>query len=477
MVQNPTLYVLIGNARQIDIISLAEQTHPHGGAICLHLDEPMDNLIREVKASLQSCEISQLDAQRVNIYVVAIAHDPQATQLVPIVGERLQVIFAEDFAFHITLVVLFDESNESSRDGYKYEARTGATYEFLVSLTGETVFDCIFLLSNRNEFGRVSSADYDNTHRIMAFLPLLHCLESSRFNEIMNAKAGEAGRVLFASAGVGVGEPAPDVNRDNRVLHSFAQFIEHEMETHDASSGNAKQSINDGALFSSITSLPSKPLSFSEIFSLRGATIAEAEAIIFGDSAASFFNKNYPSPLCDSSFPNTLQLRDAVAEEKHLVTLIDETASEIAYLTNELSQKERTPVGFLHAIDNAKTIIGQIYATKYRITILKAVCKKYQTRHAQLHLFIQYIREVIATLKALPIQPPAQVPTEVLLSQARERAVLNISLLRHDGMLQESHVITDFSAPCVLRLIGGFCLEDLTRYHTMRSIVRPQANA
>ena len=477
MVQNPTLYVQIGNAKQIDITSQAGQTHPHGSAICLHIDEPIDNLIRGAKAGLQSCEISSLNAQRVNIYVVATAHDPQAAQLVPIVGKRLQAIFAEDSAFHITLVVLLDESNEPGCDGCEYEARTGATYEFLVSLTGDTAFDCIFLLSNRNELGRV--AGHDNAHRLLTFLPLLHGLENSRFNETLTAKTGEAGRVLFASAGLGVGEPAPDVNKDNRMLHNFTQMLEWEMEVNTviaSQSTIACPPVIASEAKQSITSLPSKPLSFSETFSLRGATIAEAEAIIFGDSAASFFNKNYPLPPCNSSFTNTLSLRDAVAEEKQLANLIAKTTGEISYLADELSQKERTPVGFLHAIDNAKTIIGQIYTTKYRLAALQAVCEKYQARHAQLHLYLQYLREVIATLKALPTQLPAQALPELLLSQARERAVLNISLLRHDGMLQESHVFGDLGNPCVLRLIGGFCLEDLTRYITMRSI-RPQANA
>jgi len=472
MVQNPTLYVQIGSAQHLSIILEAEQTHPPGGAICLPLDEPMDKLIRAAKASLQSCEISPLNAQRVNIYVVTIAHDPQAAQFIPIVGRRLQTIFAEDSAFHITLVVLLDESNEPSRDGCEYEARSGATYEFLVSLTGDTVFDCIFLLSNRNELGRVAS--HENTNRLLAFLPLLHGLENSRFNETLTAKTGEAGRVLFASAGLGVGEPVPDVNKENRILHNFAHMLEREME------GNAtiaNPPVIASEAKQSITSLPSKLLSFPEIFSLRGASIAETETILFGDSAANFFNKNYPSPSCNSSFTNTLSLCDAVAEEKHLANLIAKTTGEISYLADNLSNIERTPVGFLHAIDNAKTIIGQIYATKYRLAALQAVCEKYQARHAQLHSYLQYMREVVAALKALPTQFPAQTPPELLLSQARERAVLNISLLRHDGMLQESHVFGDLSNPYVLRLIGGFCLEDLTRYNAMRSIVRPQASA
>jgi len=476
MVQNPTLYVQIGNAKQIDITSLAEQTHPPGGAICLHIGEPMDKLIRGAKAGMQSCEISPLNAQRVNIYVVAIAHDPQAAQLIPIVGERLKAIFAEDSTFHITLVVLLDESNEPSRDGYEYEARTGATYEFLTSLTGDTAFDCIFLLSNRNELGRVNSANHESAHRLLAFLPLLHGLENSRFSESLTSKADEAGRVLFSSAGLGVGEPAPDVNRNNRILHNFAQMLELEIEAHSVIASEAKQPGNDRAIYSNIISLPSKTLSLSDIFYLRGATIAEAEALIFGDDAVNFFNKNYPSSSCSSLYPNTLPLRDAVAEEKHLANLIEKTTSEISYLTNELSQKERTPVGFLRAIDNAKTIIGQIYAIKYRLAILQAACEKYQARHKQLYSYLQYIREVIATLKTLPIQPPAQATPELLLSKAQERAVLNISLLRHDGMLQESHIFDDLGNPCVLRLIGGFYLEDLTRYHTMRSILHPQAN-
>lgn len=494
MIKNPALYVQIGNAKYINI--LKEETHR--GAACLHLDEyldePIDKLIRGAKASLQSGEILSINAQRVNIYVIAVAHDPRAAQLVLTAGERLRALFAEDFAaYHITLAVLLDESNEPDRDGYEYEARTAATYKFLASLTGDTAYNRIFLLSNRNELGGVSPANHANAYRFLAYLPLLHELENSRFDEAINAMAAETGRVLFASAGLGAGEPAQDVNRENRALYNLALVLEscvgrsaHTLRAPVLAPAGTEptaviipslQECSSPAMSDDIASVASTPLSLSQILSLRTATITEAETIIFGETAANFFNTNYPLPNCEIPTSTTLPLHEAAAEEMHLAKLLDELTAEINRLTHELSQKERTRFGFLHTIDNAKTAIGQIYAIKYRLAALQDICEKCRSRHAQLHSYIEYIREVIAALKNLPTEPPAQTPPEILLVQARERAVLNISLLRHDGMLQESHILGDPGNPCVLRLIGGFTLEDLTRYRAMRLAIPPQTNA
>ena len=522
MVQNPTLYVQIGSAKKIDIISLAERTHPPGGAICLQLGEPVDKLIRAAKACLQSGEMARPGTQRVNIYVIAIAHEPQVVPLTLHAGERLCALFAEDFAtFHITLAVLVDESNEADRDGFEYETRAAATYDFLASLTGATAFDRIFLLSNRNEFGRVSGHDYMyHMCQLLAFLPLLHGCQNSRFDETMNAKAAEAGRVLFASAGFGVGDLAVDVNKENRVLHELAQVLEGEVkidlnendeqhssviagstrnlqaescrpsfvcvnsdkfgfEIYDMKiAGQARNDKTGGNIANAIASIASNPLSFSQIISLRGATLTEAEALIFGTAAENFFHTNYLAPHYESSTQTTLTLRGAVAEESCLAKLLEEIELEICNLSHELSQKERTPVGFFQAIDNAKTAIGQAYEIKYKLAALQVQREKHQTRYAQLHSYIQYLREVIAALKALPVEPPPETPPEQLLSQARERATLNISLLRHDGMLLESHILGEPDNPCVLRVIGGFTLEDMIRYHTMRvATTIPQTNA
>ena len=499
MVQNPTLYIQIGSAKKIDIISLAEQTHPPGGAICLHLSEPMDKLIRAAKAGLQSAEISPISTRRVNIFVIVIAHDPQAARLTLSAGERLRALFAEDFAaFHITLAVLLDESNEADKDGYEYETRAAATYEFLASLTGDMAFNRVFLLSNRNEFGRVANHDFmHHMRQLLAFLPLLHGCENSRFDETLTAMAAtvmtsgrkysenletvsqglrqrnttKAGRVLFASAGFGVGDLAVDVNKENRVLNLLAQMLEREMEGCDRGYCNDWAKSVSQPIAIDIASVASNPLLFSEILSLRGATLTEAEALIFGIAAENFFNKNYPQPLCDISLQNTLPLRDAIAEESHLAKLLEDMGREISKLTCDLSQKERTPVGFFQAIDNAKTAIGEAYAIKYKLSVLRTHYEKYQSRHTQLYSYIQYMRGVIAAIKALPTDLPPQTPPELLLSQAHERAALNISLLRHDGMLQESHIFGEPNNPCVLRLIGGFTLEDMVRYHTMRTAV------
>ena len=140
--QSPTLYVFIGIMRDAmcDIMSMAKQAHPYECVVGLHCaDYEADEAIRTAKAELQNLDMG-LNMQRVNIYVLAKAHDPNAAKISEVVGQRLRTLFAEDFtAYTLTLAAFLCESNEAEVDGYAYKARANATYEFLSAQTSDTV--------------------------------------------------------------------------------------------------------------------------------------------------------------------------------------------------------------------------------------------------------------------------------------------------------------------------------------------------
>jgi len=507
--QNPTLYVFIGAMQNAldEIMREAETTHSDGGAVRLHLDETddMDRYIRASKAKLQSLDTG-LNIQRVNIYVLAKAHDSHATKLVSAAGQKLHTLFAEDFAaHHLTLVVFFSESNESDEDGYSYETRSKATYDFLTSTTGYTAYDRIFLLSDRNEYGRVSHTNRKNTYGLVAYLPFLHSL-GSRFDETLAVKTNEAGRVLFASAGFGKCDnkcPEDTLEAEtNHYLHLIAQALENELLEGEKKGNSAelpKLSYSDEQDFclekeacaarflpdsmkiiSDIASVAANPLS---IFNLLGVTIVEAESLLFGDRASRFFEENYMLRKAPEKPPIRLPFNKLVEKVGRLKHVLERLSCEISALSQSLVQYECRTVRLIdtsrryakmldvfHMVDGVKDAIGQCYATKYKLENMQAIYSELIAEHAELEAYVEYMRELITSLKALPVPTPTEIPADQLLSQAEKQAALNISLLRTDGLIHERHQFGEPENPCVLRLIGGFTLEDLTRYNAMRSL-------
>ena len=483
--RNPTLYVKIGNRHVLK---------PCSGIFYIELNEDtnIDAAIRTAKAQIQSS--SGLDINRANIYVIANAHCPQAAELTIAAGRRLHALFAEDFAaFHITLVTLLDESNEPhDYNGNDYNLRNERTYKFLASLTDSTPFNRIFLFSNRNEYGRVAPLQVD---KLLAHLPFLHAA-SSQFESTINMKSGQAGRVLFASAGLGMADEeyrlAVEENAKNRALHYLAHVLEKEVSTSVMlttmqqskdleTPGLLRHYIprNDEQITASIAGVASRPVSPLD---LNGVTVKEAESLLFGEDAMQFYNRSFVQPELPPH-PPTLPLRHAAAEESHLRQAIGEIKAEISHLSDiqsELSSKQirlldlSKPIasGAFAIIDNAKTAIGRYYAMQYKLDRLNASHRQMEERHTELYNFLEYMRQITTALKALPTTPPQTPAPELLLAQAIENAALNISLLRTDGLITEAHVLGTPDNPYVLRVIGGFALEDLTRYNAMREINR-----
>lgn len=482
-IQNPTLYVFIGGMERDEIIAAIKKTHLSGEAMYLDLSETtdIDKAIRTTKAKLQAWE-TNLSLQRVNIYVMATAHEAQVFELVKIVGSRLRVLFAEDFTFHITLAVFLSETNEPDETNCTYEERGKTTYKFLTALVGDTAFDCIFLLSDRNEYGRVTEANRKNVHKLMAYLPYLHCVDSD-FYKTLHRKAREMGRVLFASAGIGVGgdinSNVADDNKKNLQLHNLAQILEGEFNSKMPVSGSM---LSTGAycakvddicveldIANNIASVAARPLSPLDF---NGLTLKEAEWLLFEDGTVDFF-ATIPNVIRVENPPSNLLLRKIIAEENYLKHMLAELAEEISFITVELKKKESTKLSAIKFVHNVKNEIGQCYSIKYKLNELQNIYEKLLNRQSEISDYLEYLREIITVLKSLPIMPVYKETPDNRLSQAKAQAALNISLLRDDGLVREMHIIKDvLGSPevCVLNLIGGFALEDLTRYHTMQML-------
>jgi len=230
-----------------------------------------------------------------------------------------------------------------------------------------------------------------------------------------------------------------------------------------------------------VTSVAARPLSF---FNLKGLSVKEAEQLLYGESALRFYEENYSVSLLDNSVlhsdnSNSLTLYKAVAEEKRLREILEELSYEKIQLSQELSQAsiktfsltdilQMRTLSLSRLVDHAKDAIGECYAIRQKLDWVNEMYSQVCTRHAILESYLGYMRDVIAALKGLPITPIIEESHEQLLIQAETRAILNISLLRTDGLIHEKYVLGDPSSLCILRIIGGFSLEDLTRYNSIR---------
>lgn len=473
-ITHPTLYVFAGemNGGAGEITHRVERIHPLKSAFFLTLDGAGDDdaTIRCKKAQIQLGE-GGLNIKRVNIYVITQAQNPWA--VAKTCGQRLRAIFREDFAASVlTMTVLLNESNE----GDDFEARNASTYKFLSGLAGEgvSIFDRVFLLSDRNENDIVSPLNRKNAYDLLAYLPMVQ--EScSYFDEVLAAKKRETERMLFASAGLAMDaacdEPAA---MDSAALSRFAQILQQSIDVpQDSEPIFFERNEHDiSGIKRDITSVAATSL---KGWNLLGLCLDAAEDALFGDGAARFFAQNHGAfEEPQQAVSSKMHLRLAAKQEMHLRQQIIELSSEISCLTQELSQKKNAqcpPKTLLlpGGIDHIKDQIAECYAITYQISRMKAEHSAMCARHQQLKSYIEHIRQVIEAIKNLP--PEEEKPTKPL-AQLENEASINISLLRDDGLIREKYVL-ETESPCVIRLVGGFVLEDLSRYGVMRSGTMP----
>jgi len=456
-IKNPSLYVFVGNVESQEVITEVMEMHPPNSANFLHIlnENNIDSQIRGVKAKLQ-CINCGLDMQRANIYVVADACEPSG--LVLEVGMRLRVLFAEDFAaFSITLVVLLDESNVC--EGAEYTIRNQATYEFLTALTRYTAFSCIFLLSNRNEAGRVCETNRKNAYEVLAVLPVV-LGNKSRFEATMEARAGEAGRVLFASAGVG-GRQQHEGKVQGVLLDSLVHVLESELGFGESIRGGKPAFAveisrpDDSVQVVDIVSVAAKPLQFATFI---GVSVEHAEAMLFGVNVQKFYDRNFPA-LHTWQNDYTMTLRDAVTEEQQLRIELDCLQNEIDQASQQLADARSKKFGLICTVRGVKNAIADSYMHRYRLDCLQAAYIHAITRQKKLAEYLDYIRCVAIALKAMRVPPSEEKSTP---------AIINISLLRDDGLFYDTFALENENNPHTLRVVGGFVLEDLVRYNAMR---------
>jgi len=476
-VRNPTIYVFLWETRvREEVLRCAERTHPADAVFELNIDN-----IRSTKARIQANE-GGLNLSRVNVYAVVSAENPQGAELVESAGKKIRTLFREDFAaVDMTLAVILNESNEEC--DLNFEERNAATYKFLMKLAErDSFFNRIFLLSDKNEYGEVLPTGKKNICEIVAALPLLN-LTQSHFNEIIESKIKESGRMLFASAGFWQKPLSqPSHFADNRALHKFAEILEKEMEDEaeglagKVRNGELKHSLSE--IIKNISSVAAKPL---RIWNLWGRSVKEAEILLYGNEAEKFFKKHYlcaydgeaESPI----IPEKMPLQEVAATEKQLQEALLEIKNTITLLTDSIAETSISRIKLFQTIDYIKTKIGEYYALRFELQNINVMHDRLMAEHGLIKSYLEHIRDVIKNLKALPIEEPPEKNTampssedcEYLTTHAETLAPIAISLLRNDGLISEQHILPNTDGEIfLLRIIGGFTLKDLSRRNAMQ---------
>ena len=426
--------------------------------------------------------------------------------------------FREDFTYvDMTLVAVLNESNEAGDAGQKereyasdlqrpedadaaspgnagctnftdFEARDAATYNFLKEISSRFAassnternryFDRVFLLSNKNEHGEVRIRNFENICETIAGLPLLNTTDS-RFSEILAARAHEEGRVLFASAGCWLKPPSRVA--ENIEMHRLAEEMQREIEYSEKTTPGGEFPANRAGfdvfpgpeeIVENIASVAAKPLRFRHLW---GYTIKEAENILYGDAVANFFEKNYARAFSgESEHPansENMPLSEVAARERFLREAVSKAEILVRDIQADIEQTYamQCPKNPFLGIDYVKTVIGENYARLFEARRLQAEIAKKTAEHTHCTARLESARIQIEELKALPIidenEKSATEAFALLTTRAETIAHIAISLLRDDGLLRETQALTDASGePCILRLIGGFTVKDLTRW-------------
>jgi hypothetical protein len=351
--------------------SRAENIYP-GGVFFLYAENGNETpeAVNRVKARIQR-NAAGLNLQRVHIFVIVRAHMETEHFIPPgaAVLSRVREGFGGDFSVpDITLCVLLYESLEAyGDDETDYTLRKNRTGAFLSALPGfSALADRTFLLSDRNEHGTVNPAHWRQIYEILARLPLVRETDS-RLYRLLESKAAAEGSPLYLSAGVKMADTPPSP------LPVIPAHI-----------------IADGMLSVAACPLP--------IFKLRGLTLAEAEAALFGDRVARFFAQNYLPKEKDTAYES-----------------ITENTRVTAWRTVTVIRR-----------------IAEGYAARYQYFLQRQALGENEARRSEAR------RET---------QSPAPPPCF-------------ISLLRWDGLPEETYRFTQ-SGLCELRVAGGFSLKDL----------------
>jgi hypothetical protein len=369
-------------------------------------------------------------------------------------------------------VILRESNDVSDADAGGFDERNASMLKFLTALAeNKTLFNRIFLLSDKNEYGEVLPSSFANICATAAALPLLNDMDS-HFNEIMAAKIAEQG--VFASAGFW--QKPQSRTAENRELHKLAETMEKELAQGESTAAFSSTSVDNLSpiepdhsekIANNVTSAAAKPL---RAWNLWGIKIKDAEILLYENEAKNFFEKNYsrrakePTPLEN---PEKMPLSEVSEKEKHLREAISKLTRVSVSLSDSLKQTESLQVKFPQSVDYVKDKIGECYALRFKLQSLSHEQARLKAEQSCLEAHLNYTRETIKSLKKLPISDPPEQPMG--------EAPIAISLLRNDGLIHESHVIKNAAdEDCLLRVIGGFGLRDLSRRNAKTSSNTPK---
>jgi len=448
-VGNPIVFAFSDNYIEEKIMRHTKKFFSSGEVFVIGLRDEVRGTIAKIQANEGGLRLN-----RVNIYIVAAAENPEALSFAENAGERARENFCEIFgAVDITLVVLLDESNDCEN----VSERNANTNKFLTEFSARA-FDKIFLISNKNEYGEIFREN--NIYSLVAALPVINFI-APQFNEALAAKTA-TGKKIFASAGLWEKPPSPI--DENFVLHKFAKIIEEEFNTESPEKSEktradfhfSTDSFSQCEIISNIASVAAKPKKFWELW---GHSLKDAEKILFGDEAEKFFERNYFSKIISSDEIKIEKklLRQTVCEETELRKIISETENKMRELKNRMIQAEAV-ICRLRSVDYVKNQIGETYALRYEYENLRIALERQKNELSRIDSYLDYIRGVVQTLKALPLSEISEPPEK---NHEEPHAPIQISLLRNDGLIQETHAFRNINDdPCLLRIIGGFTLQD-----------------
>lgn len=456
---NPSLYIAIGD------VDLPQNTKDGAFTLRIVQDQDLANQIRMAKAHMQKAAIGFNTLLGANVYVLANAHCPLAKTLAVTLGHQIHGIFSEDFvSYTLVLGVFMDESNHFSTD--EYQRHNGQTYAFLDALASHSPYHCVFLLSNRDEGGYVT--DHSNGHQFLAHLPLV---QDTCFYHHMSLKTVEGGKTLFASGGLGSLDAPSIENAQNQTLQQLAHVLAQSLAGQEGGHLDMPQYTPPKDIVSTIPAVAARPV---RPLALRGLTLAEAEDLLFGDNAKTFYHHTYGQDPTLYQGANTAPLHQLAQERIALKKSLDALGVDIAHTTQQVEAMENQRISLINfkgvgrlsmfsPVDNAKTHIGQLYALRHQLAWQKKQHHALTERCAVLGDYCHYVEALVEGLKALPVLPPPTATVEAV----AQRTLVNISLLRDDGLVHEQHVLDPGDSPIVLRLVGGFQLEDLVRHKTL----------
>ncbi|MCL2204121.1 MAG: hypothetical protein FWB88_09320 [Defluviitaleaceae bacterium] len=369
---HPVLYVFPGEERPLaqEIEARAAQIYPDRGVFFLCQPEP----IHTVKAKIQQNEAG-CNLKRIHIYVILPAHQPEAEDWLKNQAHELRHWFAGDaIQPDMNLCVLRHESPEG-HDGRP----------FLAALPGlSPLFHRVFLLGERNEADTIHSAHWPLIYETLARLPLIH-RTGSRLYEQLEAKTLAEGEPLFLSAGIHLA----DIPEATAVPHGPPPEVPVSM------------------LTEQIQSVATSP---RHILRLRGLTLAQGSAALFGQRILQFLEARYG-------------------------------VERAAFGKAALLPLSAPCKGW--RVSTVKRQIARAYAQAYQIHRQQQAIAAITRQQEAARLAQSQYEEALARLEAAP--PP----------------LCAISLLRYDGLLEESFPFTA-GRPCVLRVIGGFPVNAIT---------------